>query len=166
MSQLRRNVNSMAQASAPPGAEFSYEVAEKALEDQLRRIDAQDGKAGVLIAAAGVFGGFVFSSDSFLSAGPSWVIAATGGLVTAAILSALLASLNQRYVMAPRPAAVATFARRDEAWLKWRFLSNVHGALEWNHRKLDRKTRLLTFAQGLFMLAAVLVGAYFVVSAI
>lgn len=112
----------MAQGTAPPGAAFSYEVAEKALNDQLRRIEAQDGKAGILIAAAGVFGGFIFSSDSFLNSGPRWVLTLTGGLVAMTVLLALLASLNQRYVTAPRPTAVATFARRDEEWLKWRFL--------------------------------------------
>lgn len=47
----------MAQMSIPPGASFAYEVAQKALDDQLHRIEAQDGKAGILIAAAGVFGG-------------------------------------------------------------------------------------------------------------
>lgn len=156
----------MAQPDIPPGAEFAYDVAHEALKDQLRRIEAQDAKAGILIAAAGVFGGFIFSSDSFLRSGPTWVIVLAGGLVITAVLSALLASMNQRYVTAPRATAVARFAAREATWLKWRFLGNLHRAVDWNRRKLNRKTRFLAFAQGLFMLAVLVVGGYFVVSAI
>lgn len=155
----------MAQQPAPIGGDFSYDVAQRALDDQLRRIDAQDGKAGVLIAAAGVFAGLIFSSDSLLLKGPVWLIRVTGGSVVLAILCALLASLNQQYTTAPRPESVARFAARDTAWLKWRFLGNVHRALDWNRQKLNRKARLLTAAQGFFMLAVVLVGGYFIVAA-
>ncbi len=63
-------------------------------------------------------------------------------------------------------AAVARFALRDELWLKWRFLGNLHGALEWNRRKLDRKTRFLTVAQVLLIAAVAVVGGYFVLMAL
>ncbi len=156
----------MAQANVPPGAEFAYEVAHGALEDQLRRIEVQDSKAGILIAAAGVFGGFIFSSDSFLRSGPAWVVILAGGLVIAAVVAALLASMNQRYVTAPAAVAVARLAAREAPWLKWRFVGNLHLALDWNREKLNRKTRFLVVAQGLFMLAVLIVGGYFVVSAV
>lgn len=148
--------------ATPPGAAFAYEAARHALDDQLRRIEAQDAKSGVLIAAAGIFAGFLFSGRSFLVGGPAWFLVSVGLLVTTAVVLALLGVLNQRYVTAPEAQAVARLALRDEVWLKWRFLGNLHTALEWNRRKLDRKTRFLTAAQAALIIDVVLVGGYFV----
>lgn len=156
----------MTQAQPPPRAAFAYDVAREAMQDQLRRIEAHDTKAGILIAAAGIFAGLLFSGSSVLAGAPPWLLALTGGLISLALLLALFAFLNQRYVTAPRPGAVARLARRDEPWLKWTFLGNLHGALEWNRRKLNRKTRLLGAAQAALIAAVTLVGGYFAVMAI
>lgn len=157
----------MAQATGTPsGATFAYEIAEKSLNDQLRRIDAQDSKAGMVIAAGGVFAGFLFSGASFLASAPRPLLAITGMLISGGVISALLAFLNQDYVTAPNAVAVARFAGRDEAWLKWRFLGNLHRVLAWNQRKLNRKTRLLTVGQASLITAVLLVGGYFVWTAV
>lgn len=74
------------------------------------------------------------------------------------------ALLNQSYITAPRPQAVASFAGRDELWLKWRFLGNLHLAVDWNRRKLDRKIRFLTAAQALLIATVGLNGGYFVLT--
>lgn len=153
-------------AQPPPGAAYAYEVAQRSLDDQLRRIEAQDSKAGVLIAGAGIFAGFLFSGDTFLAEAPQWLLALAAGLISLAVICALLAFLNQHYITAPAAVAVARFALRDELWLKWRFLGNLHGALEWNRRKLDRKTRFLTVAQALLIAAVAVVGGYFVLMAL
>ncbi|MBA3430856.1 MAG: hypothetical protein H0U16_05185 [Actinobacteria bacterium] len=84
-------------AQPPPGAAYAYEVAQRSLDDQLRRIEAQDGKAGVLIAGAGIFAGFLFSGDSFLAEGPQWLLALAAGLISLAVICALVAFLNQHY---------------------------------------------------------------------
>ncbi len=152
----------MAQTNVPPGAELAYEVAREALTDQLRRIEAQDSKAGILIAAAGVFGGFIFSSDSLLRPVSTWMSVMAGAMVIAALVCALAASMNQRYVTAPDEVELARFAARGGSWLKWRFIGNVLAAVDWNRKKLDRKTRLLAVAQTLFMFAVLIVGGYFV----
>jgi len=59
---------------------------------------------------------------------------------------------------------VASFAGRDELWLKWRFLGNLHLAVDWNVRKLDRKIRFLTAAQALLIATVGLNGGYFVLT--
>ncbi|MGH2752766.1 MAG: hypothetical protein ACRDK3_18140 [Actinomycetota bacterium] len=153
----------MQRIDAPAGASFAYQVAKEALEDQLRRIDGQDAKAGILLAAAGVLAGLLLSGTSQLRTTPDVIVILGGLLLLSALILALLASLNRRYDTAPRPTTVSRMALRDEEWLKWRFLANVHQALALNSAKLERKTQLLTWAQICLLAAIVIIGGSFIV---
>lgn len=53
-----------------------------------------------------------------------------------------------------------------EAWLRWRFLGNLQGALLENEGKLTWKARYLTAAQMSLFVAVALLGGYFILAII
>jgi hypothetical protein len=146
----------------PPGSSFAYDVAVFSLEEQRKRIDALDSKAGVTLAAAGVFAGFLFRGDSLLRGAPSAVGAGGSILLVLSMLAALLAFANRRYRIAPAAEAVAGMMSFPDEWLKWRFLGNLLEAVEVNRAKLSDKTRWLTAAQAALLAAVGVIGGYFV----
>ena len=150
--------------STPPGASFAFDIGEQALSEQLRRADALDTKAGVLVAANGlVLFGLLLSSNSFVVGSPIGVQFSIVVLTIASLLSALAAFSTRRYDLAPRPESVIRLMARDEAWLRWRFLGNVESAVAQNRRKLVRKSMLLTLSLASLFLTVTTMGLYFVV---
>jgi membrane protein YdbS with pleckstrin-like domain len=145
----------------PEGASFAYDVGARSVDEQLRRTEALDTKAGLILASDGVLAGFVFSSDSLLRTAPRAVGVLVGVLILLSITMALLAFWNRRYESAPSPEQLVRLMAADEAWLKWRFLSNVLNALKTNRRKLDRKAALLTCALVSLIAAVWTLGGYF-----
>jgi hypothetical protein len=96
----------------PDGAPFAYNVAGAALDEQLRRIEVLDSKAGILIAADGVLAGLLFGRSSLILAAPRALSAIVVGLVLISLLLGLIAFANRRYGTAPHPAAVLRLRRR------------------------------------------------------
>lgn len=151
-----------ASKSVPPGSSFAFATAVASLQEQHKRIDALDTKAGVTLAAAGVFAGLVFRGDSILFRGPKVVgIAGTAALM-ASTLGALLAFATRSYRTAPAAHTVASMMSFPEDWLRWRFLGNVLEAIEVNRSKLVYKARLLAFAQAELLVAVGIIGGYFI----
>jgi hypothetical protein len=146
----------------PPGSSFAYEVGVSSLEEQRKRIDALDSKAGVTLAAAGVFAGFVFRGDTLLRGAPPVIGAAGAILLVLSMLGALFAFADRRYRIAPAPEAVAAMMSFPDDWLRWRFLGNVLEAVEVNRGKLSVKARWLTAAQTALLAAVMVIGGYFV----
>lgn len=145
----------------PSGAAFAYENAAKGLDEQLRRIEALDAKAGVLLAADGVLAGLLFATDSIPLRAPRPVGIAITLALLASIVLALAAFASRKYETAPTPEAViGLMGHGDEAWLKWRFLGNMVVALAINRRKLQRKARVLGSALGFLIVVVLLLGGY------
>jgi len=147
---------------APAGAGFAYEVALRSLDEQLERIEALDTKAAVLLTADGVIAGFLFGRDSAIREAPDWLaIAAIAGLMASFIL-ALVTFASRRYQQAPPAVAVARRAQAPGDWLKWRFLANVHLAIDVNNSKLRQKSRLLTAGLGCLLASLLTLGGYLI----
>jgi len=78
----------------PQGAEFIYDAAKKALDEQTAWIGDVDTKAGVLMGAVAVLFGLLFVQDSLLLEAPAWLSAMVAvALGLSALLSALLSCL-------------------------------------------------------------------------
>lgn len=125
----------------PHGAEFAYGVGRQELADQLRRIEALDSKAGILLAAGGVLAGFVFGSRTFIRQAPGSISLSVALFVTASLVLALIAFGNQKYRTAPLTEDAVRLMVQDENWLKWRFLGNLLHAIQANSTKLEQKAR-------------------------
>jgi hypothetical protein len=85
--------------------------------------------------------------------------------ITALLVSfllALLAFANRRYEHAPPAVAVARRALAPADWLKWRFVANVHHAIDANNTKLETKSRLLTASLGGLLVSLLALGGYLV----
>ena len=144
----------------PAGARFAYQVALRAIDEQLRRIEALDSKAGVLIAADGLVIGLLAGNRSMIVEGPVWVGFAVVAAVTASLILALLAFTTRRYDAAPNPDAAIRLMTADPEWLEWRFLGNLRDAIGANRGKLGTKTRLLSAALVGLLVGAALLGGY------
>jgi hypothetical protein len=146
----------------PAGASLAFEQSVKALAEQLARIEALDGKAGILIAAGGVLAGLLFGRGSLLVDAPGWMVGIAAIALTGSLILGLLAFWTRRYDVAPRPEALAQLMTASEEWLKWRFIPNVLNALAVNRRKLALKSAFLTWALACLIAAVVLLGGYFI----
>lgn len=146
----------------PDGASFAFDVARTTLEEQLRRIEALDGKAGILIAAGGVLAGFLFGRGSLLLDAPRLIVGIAAIALTSSLVFALLAFWTRRYDVAPRPEALSQLMAAREEWLKWRFIPNVLNAIAVNRRKLALKSAFLTWALVSLIATVLLLGGYFI----
>ena len=144
----------------PPGASFAFEMGIRTLDDQLRRVDSFDTKAGILIAADGVLAGLLFSARPSLVGSPRVLAISVAFLVTMSLLLALIAFANRRYRTAPQPTAVVRMMSAPEPWLKWRFLGNLEEAIMANEKKLVWKARFLSAALTTVFVAVGILGAY------
>jgi hypothetical protein len=154
-------VPSMA-SSIPDGASFAFDVARTSLDEQLGRIEALDGKAGILIAAGGVLAGFLFGRGSLLLDAPRLIVGIAAIALTSSLVFALLAFWTRRYDLAPRPEALSQLMEAREEWLRWRFIPNVLNAIAVNRRKLALKSAFLTWAMVCLIVAVLLLGGYFI----
>jgi hypothetical protein len=146
----------------PSGAPFAFEIARRALDEQLERINALDTKAGVLIAADGVIMGLLAGERSVVTRAPSWtgiIVLATIGV---SLILSLLAFTTRRYETAPRPEAVIRLMAAEPGWLRWRFLDNMREALRNNREKLRIKTRFLSASLTSLIAGSTLLGGYLI----
>ena len=89
------------QTAVPEGAGFAYDVGIRAIDEQLRRIEALDSKAGILIAADGVLVGLLLGGRSLLGRIPALASGLGLALVLASLLLALLSFAGRQYSSAP-----------------------------------------------------------------
>jgi len=151
----------MAQQPIPEGSGFAFEMSLRALDEQLRRIEALDSKAGILIAADGILTGLLLSGRGPLLQAPKPVLFAAVAAVISSLSFALLAFISRRYDSAPGPAAVIRLMTASEDWLKWRFLGSLESALELNRRKVRWKVGWLTWGAALLIVGTGVLGGYF-----
>lgn len=144
----------------PAGAGFAYASSLRSLDEQLRRIEALDTKAGILLAADGVLAGFLFTRGSILLEAPEWIgiFAATAVLISMTL--ALLGFATRNYTTAPRAQAIARRASAPQAWLEWRSVPNVLRAIDANALNLVRKARLIGLSVLSLLVGVLTTGAY------
>jgi hypothetical protein len=152
--------------NVPAGAGFAYQVAVRTLDEQLRRIEALDTKAGVVIAAGGLVIGLLAGERSSLVEAPTWVRVTVLGTVTFSLVLALLAFSARRYDTAPNPDAAVRLMTAEPEWLEWRFLGNLSDSIAANRSKLSTKSRLLSSALSTLIAGAAVLGGYLVVHTI
>lgn len=145
----------------PKGAEFAYEVAQRSIDDQLRRIESLDTKAGILLAAGGVLAGLVYREGSILAEAPVALGFLASMFLLASLLLALVAFFNRKYRSGLSPQAVTDFAARDGTWLKWRFQKNLIDIWRWNDQRLRIKAALISWSLGFLLATTVTTGGYF-----
>ena len=154
-------VRDVAARGIPQSAGFAFTTAQQTLGEQLKRVDALDTKAGVLLAADGIIAGIIFSQGSHLAGMPDWIALIAGTAILISLGGALGAFVNRNYEVAPTPETVATLASAPEDWIRWRLIGNVLDALDINRAKLSQKTRFLTVGQIALLVGLSLVGGYF-----
>jgi len=120
----------------------------RALDEQERRTNSLDSKAGVVLAASGVLAGFIFRSDSFIRREPTWIRIAIVAAITMTIVTALAAFTTRRYRHTPSLRLSITMMARDDGWVRWRFLGTMLESWSENDRKLARKGQLLSLSLG------------------
>ena len=152
--------------TVPSGAAFAYRAAIRTLDEQLRRIEALDTKAGVLIAAGGLVVGLLAGEGSSLVEAPIWVRVIVLGTVNVSLILALLAFTARRYETAPNPDAAIRLMTAESGWLEWRFLGTMSNAIRVNRRNLRTKARLLSSALAALIAGAILFGGYLLVHTI
>lgn len=152
-------------SSVPAGASFAYAVALRTLDEQLRRIEALDTKAGVLIAADGLVLVLIAGADPPLRGAPAFILVAILVAVTSSLITALLSFITRRYETAPNADAAIHLMAAAPEWLEWRFLGNMQDAIRTNRRKLRTKTRFLSAALAALIAGAALLGGYSLFSA-
>ena len=156
----------MSTRGVPQGAVFAFDTATGALDEQLRRIDALDSKAGILLAADGIIASLIFSRSSLPVDAPTFVSLAAGIAVLSSLIAALVAFANRNYQVAPAPEAVTALASAPADWIRWRFMGNMLDALDINRVKLGQKAKWLTFGQLTLLAGVGLLGGYFVYSSL
>ena len=153
-------------SNVPAGASFAYAVALRTLDEQLRRIEALDTKAGVLIAADGLVLVLIAGGDPPLRGAPASVLVAILAAVTSSLIAALLSFTTRRYETAPNADAAIHLMTAAPTWLEWRFLGNMQDAIRANRRKLRTKTRFLSAALTALIAGAAFLGGYSLLSTI
>lgn len=148
----------MSSRQPPAGATFAYETAISALDEQLRRVDGLDSKAGILLAADGVILGLLLRSDE--RAAPTWVVLAVGVLILTSLIASILALLNRRYHVAPAADVASHFAAEHDDWIRWHLLGNVLEALRTNRASIQTKARFLTAGQASLLVTLMVAGGY------
>lgn len=96
----------MTREEVPAGASFAFDVGLRTLDEQLRRIDALDTKAGVILAGGGVLAGFLFTRGSVLMRAPLALGVSVAGALIACLIAALVAFGVRRYSFVPSVRAV------------------------------------------------------------
>jgi cytochrome bd-type quinol oxidase subunit 2 len=147
----------------PQSTRFVYEEARRALQEQMRWIDALDTKAGVLLAAGGLIAGLLITANSPLSSAPEWIVMGTALLLLGALVLAVLAFATRRYETAPNlEALVSVMSENQDDFLRWMALPDVLEALEINESKVSEKAAYLFYAGASLLLGIVLFGGYYV----
>ena len=154
----------MAQTGLTPrGVSFVHEAASKAYEDQMKWIDALDGKAGILMAGDGVIAGLIMTQGSVLTKSPTPIAVIVTVLLFASLGLALLAFGTRRYEVAPDiDQLLPQMPHLDDDALRWIALKGYVNALDVNESKVEQKADL-TFYSGMTLLGAIVIfGGYFI----
>jgi hypothetical protein len=146
--------------NVPPGASFAFTAALRTLDEQLRRIEALDSKAGVLIAADGLILALIAGEGGPLAHLTRLLTAGIVASVTISLFTALLSFTTRRYESAPNPDVAIHLMAAEPAWLEWRFLGSLQSAIHENRRRLRAKARLLSFALTALLLGSTLLGVF------
>ena len=146
----------------PAGAGLAFETGLRALDEQLRRIESLDSKAGITIAADGVLAGLLLNRASLLSIAPRPLSVLVAVALFSSLTTAILSFMTRRYEFAPSAPVTVRLMIAEEDWIKWRVLTNVLDAVRNNALKLERKAHLLTAALWSLLAAITVVGGYFV----
>jgi hypothetical protein len=152
----------MPETELPPGSGFAYELGERILASQSAQFDAIDTKAAVVMAVDGVLAGFLLQSP--FQGGPTAGVIIASSSLFISLIAALLAFWTARYSTGPEFSAVTDRIQGTEAWIKWRFLSNLAEAIQANNEKLERKNRLLMAALSALFVLVLYVGGYLMYS--
>jgi hypothetical protein len=151
----------MVMRGVPQSAAFAYETAQHALDQQSRRIDSIDAKAGILLAADGILAGLIFGRETFVSRAPVAVASVAGGGILLSLACALRALATRDYSLAPEPRSLARLSAAPPDWIRWRLMGNMLDAVDESRRRLRQKARWLTVGQGLLLVMLAPVGGYF-----
>lgn len=149
----------------PTGATFAFDTALRALDQRNALIASLDAKAGMILAAAGIFAGLLFTQSAAARPAPVWIVrAATAALGTSAAVS-VWALFPRLYAAGAKPRTVAEMSGdypdlADET-LKWWFLPNLLEALDQNDAKLKWKRPKIAAAGTLLVSAVAVIGLSF-----
>jgi len=154
------------QTAVPEGAGFAYDVGIRAIDEQLRRIEAFDTKAGILIAADGVLVGLLAADTSLLPLLPRIPVAIGLSLVLSSLALALVAFGIRRYRIGPSLSASIRLMAASAEWLRWRFLGDLERSVTANDARLRWKSRFLSGAMLSLLTAILLLGGYAVLAVI
>ena len=154
----------MAQTGLTPrGVSFVHEAASKAYEDQMKWIDALDGKAGILMAGDGVIAGLIMTQGSVLTKSPTTIAVIVTALLFASLGLALLAFGTRRYEVAPDiDQLLPQMPHLDDDALRWIALNGYVNALDVNESKIEQKADLTFYSGMCFLAAIVMFGGYFI----
>lgn len=151
----------MKDRTTPRAAGFAFDTAIRSIDDQLRRIESLDSKAGILLGAGGILTGLLFTKGSILDDAPTFVGVPIAVALTISISLALGAFWNRKYRSGVSPQAVTRLAGADPQWVKWRLQGNLLESWRWNDARLTLKARLITWSLISLLGAAVTTGSYF-----
>jgi hypothetical protein len=147
----------------PPQGDFVFDTAVRALDDQMRWIDALDVKAGVLMASDGVIAGLVLTRGSILLQAPLWVGVLVALLLFVSLVLALLSFSTRRFEIAPDIVSLATRSQTEtEASLRASAVPGIIDALQINESKVGQKANLLFMSGTGLMLSVAVFGGNFI----
>jgi hypothetical protein len=150
---------------APRGVGYAHDAALKAYDDQMKWIDALDGKAGILIAADGVIAGLIMIRESVLGRAPALLAIGVATLLLTSLVLAILAFSTRAYEIAPDiDSLLPQMSLLDDLSLKSIALKGFVTALDINESKVERKAALLFYSAITLLGAITLFGSYFVYS--
>ena len=147
-------------AFPPKGAQFAYDTAIRSLDDQLRRIESLDSKAGILIGAGGVLAGLLAGGRSLLLETSKYLALATTSLLIISLVFALFAFFNRKYSSGLSPAAVTKLAWMGDEAIRWRFHGNLLRSLSENDRRLRRKARFISASLSCLIATTMTIGLH------
>lgn len=147
-------------ARPPKGGQFAYETAIRSLDDQLRRIESLDSKAGILIGAGGILAALLAGGGSPILEGSRHLALATTVLLNASVTLALLAFFNRRYSSGLSPHSVAKMAWMGDDAVRWRFQGNLHRCIDENDGRPRRKARLISASMACLIGATLTIGLH------
>ena len=146
----------------PQSASFAFDVAVRAVDEQLARIDSLDSKAGILLAADGVLAGLIFVSGGVVAIAPIGLALIVSVTILLSLMCTVVSFADREYLARPRPETVAPLAAAPEDWIKWRLMGTVLRAVETNRARLRSKARWLTLGQAALLVTLLSLGSYFI----
>src|SRR2546425_9259145 len=152
--------------AVPEAAAFAFENAMRAISQRSALIDPADSKAGVILAADGVFAGLLFARGSIAVNAPRWIAISVAVSLVLSAGSALFALFPRVFAVGARSRSVADSVaghpQLNSSAFQWWFLPNLLDGIDEDDRKLRRKVRSLRTAAFLLLGAVGLMASQFV----